>query len=176
VNGVPPLLRIPLGVLVERHKAASPWIDFVWQPAAVLPGEPETAPWTILSSEGDSTSFYAGACELELHRSQTAHYRDNLAAGAPSVWVVLRPTGDDPPYRLLMVTADPAEGEGYTQAGDDLVDAVPMPPSLRATVEAFVAEHHVEQPVFKRKRDRADPQALARRQPTKDAEPNEGKS
>ena len=32
-------------------------------------------------------------------------------------------------------------------------------------IEAFVAEHHVERPFVKRKRDRADPEALARRGP-----------
>jgi hypothetical protein len=40
-----------------------------------------------------------------------------------------------------------------------------MPEPVRAIVEAFVAEHHVEQPFVKRKRDRADPEALARRGP-----------
>jgi hypothetical protein len=40
-----------------------------------------------------------------------------------------------------------------------------MPASVRAIMEAFVAEHHVEQPFVKRKRDRADPEALAPRSP-----------
>jgi hypothetical protein len=31
-----------------------------------------------------------------------------------------------------------------------------MPPAVRETLEAFVAEHHVEQPFFKRQRDRAN--------------------
>ena len=31
------LLTIAVGVVVERSKAASPWLDFVWRPAAVLP-------------------------------------------------------------------------------------------------------------------------------------------
>jgi uncharacterized protein DUF3305 len=166
---IAPLMRIPVGVVVERLKAASPWIDFVWQPAAVLPGQPDAAPWTVLSNDGDRTSFYAGACEIALHRSVSGHYRDNLASIAPSLWVVLRPTGGDPPYRLLTVTADPAEGEGFTQAGNDLVEAVPMPTSLRTAIEAFVAEHHVEQTTFKRERDRSDPQVLTRRAPRKDA-------
>jgi hypothetical protein len=47
-----------------------------------------------------------------------------------------------------------------------------MPPAVREIVEAFVAEHHVERPFVKRKRDRADPQALARRAPiAKDPQP-----
>jgi hypothetical protein len=79
--------------------------------------------------------------------------------------VALRPTGVEPPYDLIAVTADPGEGEAFTQNGDHLVDAVPMPESIQATIAAFVAEHHVETPFYKRKRDRADPEALARRAP-----------
>jgi hypothetical protein len=79
--------------------------------------------------------------------------------------VSLRPTGVEPPYELAAVTADPSEGESYTQSGESVVEAVPMPEPMRAAIEAFVAEHHVEQPFYKRKRDRADPEALARRGP-----------
>jgi hypothetical protein len=75
----------------------------------------------------------------------------------------LRPTGAEPPYELLLVTANPSEGEALTEPGTDLVDTVPMPDVIRDAVAAFVAEHHVEQVFVKRKRDRADPQALARR-------------
>jgi len=63
------------------------------------------------------------------------------------------------------VTADPAEGEALTETGSDLVETVPMPAAVRNTIAAFVAEHHVERSFHKRKRDRADPEALARRGP-----------
>jgi hypothetical protein len=162
---VPPLAQIPVGVVVERRKAESPWIDFTWRATTVLPGAPEAAPWTQLAVEGDGATFYAGAADVALYRSETAHYRDNLASGSPALWVALRPTGVEPPYDLIAVTADPAEGEAFTQNGDHLVDAVPMPESIQAALQAFVVEHHVETPFFKRKRDRADPEALARRGP-----------
>jgi hypothetical protein len=161
----PPLTRIPIGVVVERRKAASPWIDFIWRPVMTLPGQPDAAPWTVLASDTEAAIFYAGATDIGLYRTETSRYRDNLTSGAPSLWVVLRPTGAEPPYRLLAVTADPSEGESFTQAGDDLVGPVPMPVPVREIVEAFVAEHHVEQVFHKRKRDRADPEALARRGP-----------
>ncbi|MCC6887042.1 MAG: DUF3305 domain-containing protein [Hyphomicrobiales bacterium] len=160
-----PLAQFSIGVVVERRKAQSPWIDFTWRPIAVLPGAPDTAPWTQLSVENDAACFYAGAAVVELYRSETAHYRDNLATGAPMLWVVLRLTGIEPPLDLVAVTADPAEGEGFTQNGDYLVETVPMPDAVRSAVEAFVAEHHVERPFVKRKRDRADPDALGRRAP-----------
>jgi hypothetical protein len=162
---VAPHTRIAVGVVVERRKAASQWIDFIWQPVTVLSGQPEAAPWTVLSTSADTTSFYAGMAEIGLYRGDTASYRDNLATGAPSLWVALRPTGVEPPYDVVAVTADPAEGESFTQAGDDIVEALPMPMAVREIVEAFVAEHHVEQTFVKRKRDRADPEAMARRSP-----------
>jgi hypothetical protein len=163
-----PLQRIPIGVVVERRKAKSPWIDYVWQAVSVLPGQPETAAWTVLSEAPDVTLFYAGGAEITLYRTETTNYRDNLASSAPSLWVVLRPTDVDPPYDIVAVTADPAEGEAFTEAGNDLVEAVAMPDAIRDTLDAFIAEHHVERQFYKRKRDRADPEALARRGPMRE--------
>jgi hypothetical protein len=159
----PGLAAIAVGVVVERRRAQSRWIDFTWKPVSVLVGEAVAAPWTILSDEGDTTTFYAGRTQVELHRTETANYRDNLSSGAPALWVALRPTGSDPPFELFGVTADPAEGEGWTQTEGDIVDIVPMPPSIAAAIDAFIVEHHVERPFHKRERSRADPDALARR-------------
>jgi len=159
------LARIPVGVVVERRKARSQWIDFVWQPVTVLAGVPETAPWTQLSADGEATTFYAGAAEIALYRTETGNYLNNLNAPVPSLWIALRPTGVEPPYEVIAVTADPAEGEALSEPSTDVVEAVPMPPTIREMVAAFVAEHHVERPFFKRQRDRADPEALARRGP-----------
>ena len=158
-----PLATIVVGVVIERRKATSQWVDYLWRPAAVLHGEPEAKPWTPLGVEGDTTTFYAGPARIELHRSETGYYRDNLATGSPSLWVVLRPTESDPPYELFTVTADPSEGEAATEAGNNIVEPVPMPQPISELVAAFVGEHHVERQFFKRKRDRADPEALGRR-------------
>ena len=131
----------------------------------VLVGLPDAAPWTMLSQDAEGATFYAGAAEIALFRTETTYYRDNLASGAPVLWVALRPTGVDPPYEVFAVTADPAEGEALTGSDGDVVDVVPMPDAVRAAIEDFVAEHHVERPFYKRRRDRADPEALARRGP-----------
>jgi hypothetical protein len=159
----PPLARIAVGVVVERRVATSPWIEHVWRPVGVLAGVPEATPWTSLPGAAGADTFYAGAAEVELYRSETTNYRDNLASGQPSLWVVLRPTGGDPPFSVVRVTADPAEGEGFTETATDLVEAVSMPEPVLEAVAAFVAEHHVERTFEKRKRDRANPEALGRR-------------
>src|SRR6478672_7596680 len=165
MTAVPPLVTIPVGVVVERIKATSQWIDYIWRPTAVLAGQPDTLPWTVLADDGERATFYAGPALIELHRSETANYRDNLATGSPALWVALRETGSEPPYALYLVTADPAEGEGMTAAGNNIVEPVPMPDVVRDTVAAFVAEHHVEEVFVKRKRDRANPESLSRRPP-----------
>ena len=153
------LVQIRVGVLVERRKAKSPWIDFEWRPIGVLAGEPTAAPWTTIGSEKETTVFYAGAATIGLHRTETANYRANLISGAPALWVALRPSAGEPPYNVLAVTADPAEGEALTEAGNDLVEPVSMPSVIRATLENFIREHHVERPFFKRMRDRTGQEA-----------------
>jgi hypothetical protein len=149
------LVSIPVCVLVERHKATSPWIDYVWRPSSVMAGVPSAAPWTVLGPVGDVTTFYGGTASVDLYRTETANYLSNLASGSPALWVVLRPTGVEPPMEVVAVTADPAEGEAFTEAGQDLVETVPMPGAIEQAVHAFIVKHHVERPFFKRRRDDA---------------------
>jgi hypothetical protein len=165
-----PLATIPVGVIVERSKSANPWADFYWRAVSVLAGQPDTPVWTKLSGDGERTTFYAGTATVELYRTETGFYRDNLLSGAPGLWVALRVVDGDPPFTVSVVTADPAEGESLTETATDLVEQVPMPEAIQRVVAAFVAEHHVEQPFVKRKRDRANPEALARRTPGDDRE------
>jgi hypothetical protein len=156
------LARISVAVVVERRKAKSPWLDFIWQPVAVLAGNPEAAPWTPLNAADDTIVFYAGEAVIELYRTETANYRNNLASGAPLLWVILRPDVSGHSYKLLAVTADPAEGEAFTDAGNDLVGTVPMPVVIAETIGDFVALHHIERPFLKRRRERATSLAPAR--------------
>jgi Protein of unknown function (DUF3305) len=147
------LARIALGVMVERRRARSAWADFLWRPVSVFTGSPSAAPWTPLGIEAETTLFYAGEATVELHRTETSSYRDNLASGAPALWIVLRPTASEPPYELVAVTADPSEGEGFTDAGNNLVEQVPMPPDIAEMVGQFIAQHHIDRPFVKRQRD-----------------------
>jgi hypothetical protein len=151
------LARVSVAVVVERRKAKSVWADVLWRPVLVLAGRPAAAVWTRLDVDDEQALFYAGEAVIDLHRTETTNYRDNLASATPSVWVNMRPTALDPPYELLAVTADPAEGEAFSDAGSNLVEAVPMPSGIAAIVSRFVAEHHVERPFVKRRRDQQVP-------------------
>lgn len=152
-----------IGVIVERRALKNPWIDHVWVPVAVLAGAPMAAPWTVLYEAAGVTRYFAGTFVLELFGSDTAMYRDNLRSREPSLWVSLRQTNAAPGVALHLVTADPAEAEALTETATEIIEAVPMPAELQQQFGAFVETHHVERPFIKRKRDRADPEAMARR-------------
>lgn len=150
-----------IGVIVARKKLKSPWADHTWLPHTILPAVPSADSWTSLGTDGEDKLFYVGPSVLTLHSSETAHYRDNLDSGRPSLWVSLNLVGDA--CGICKVTADPYEGEALTEGIGGIVEAVPMPTEIQAKVAAFFEAFHVERPFIKRKRGRADPDVPGRR-------------
>jgi hypothetical protein len=112
--------------------------------------------------------YYAGTFEIEFFGTDTTMYRENLRSQRPSLWIALRHTDAAPGVVVRLVTADSSEAEALTATNTDIVDAVPMPVEIQQRLAAFVEAHHVERPFVKRKRDRADPEAMARRGPGPD--------
>ncbi|PPD28189.1 MAG: molybdopterin-guanine dinucleotide biosynthesis protein A [Hyphomicrobium sp.] len=152
--------RIMIGLVVERRRLESAWAEahgttYAWRPAAVFAVPPDVAAWTPLGSSPLGTRYYAGAYDIHLYSTETSNYRDNLEAERPRLWVVLRPEGAEPPVEVAAVTADPAEGEGQTEAGTNTVETIDMPVEVAAEIARFIEAHHVERPILKRKRDRA---------------------
>lgn len=145
-----------VGVVLRRRVIDNPWIDHIWSPVTILEQVPETAPWTVLSQETDATLYYAGHATIDLFSTDTASYRDNLADGAPLIWVALRRQDGGSELELTKVTADPTEGEAIFESGTDVIGTVPMPPDIASWIAEFVDEFHVEQVFHKRKRDRAN--------------------
>lgn len=157
--------RIPFGLVVERIALDNPWSSVAWLPTQVLASVPETAAWTELARSKGRTTYYAGAFELALHPSSTARYLENLALPSPSIWVAMQASGEMPPV-IAGVTADPSEGESFTETGASVVEKVPMPESVAATIKAYTDEYHVERVFEKRQRDKRRPQMLDVRKPT----------
>jgi hypothetical protein len=145
-----------VGVVVRRRTVDNPWIDHMWSPVQLLDEVPATPAWSVLSSEGGTTLYYAGSAIIDLFSTDTASYRDNLIDGEPRVWIALRQQGGGVELELTKVTADPTEGEALFESGSEVIGTVPMPPSIAAWVAAFVDEFHVERMFQKRKRDRAN--------------------
>jgi len=155
--------RFALGILVERTPAVSAWAEHGWRVVEALIAPPSLPAWTVLREAEGRTLFFAGLAEVALYPTDTPNYLENLAADPPRVFVVLRPVDTAPGMCLLTATVDVGEVQQFADSGTDLVDSLPLPDPLRAAVAAFVATHHVEQPFHKRRRDRADPEALGRR-------------
>jgi hypothetical protein len=155
-----------VGLVVDRINMPGPWIDHVWMPQQVLTMLPAADPWTVIQQDRERTRYYAGAFQIVLHRSSTGQYMENLASGRPSMWVAMRPEGRDPPVEILAVTADSSAGEGYTETGTLVVEAVAMPPEIAATVAAFAESNHIERVFEKRKRDKSRPREDGPRPPT----------
>jgi hypothetical protein len=157
---VPGTLRIPVAVLAERRPGVTTWAAWSWRAVEVLEQAPDLPPWTVLREAGGRTLFLAGHTEISLYPTDTPNYRDNLAADPPRIWVVLRPVEAAPGLALHAVTVDAGEAHLYADSGGDVLESLPLPEGLRATLAGFVAEHHVDRSFHKRRRDRADPEAL----------------
>lgn len=141
-------------IVVRRQLKAGTWASHAWLPYAVLPAVPAAEPGARLGGDEQETFFYAGPAQLALQRSATAHYRDNVSAARPSLWVSLRLIGDE--CEIASVTADPYEGEALTEGLGAIVDAVPMPDEIKAGICDFITAFHVERPFIKRQRDRSE--------------------
>jgi hypothetical protein len=147
--------QMTVGLVLERRTLSGEWGGVGWRAVTVFAQAPDVAPWTPLGGGKDVAKFYAGAYPISLFSTDTANYRDNLSSDAPKLWVVMRlaEPGVEPPVGVLLVTADPAEGEGNTEAGSNMVDTLAMPPEVAGVVAAFIETHHVERPIIKRRRD-----------------------
>jgi hypothetical protein len=145
--------QMTVGLVLERRHLGGDWGGIAWRPITIFPHAPDVAPWTPLGATKTAARFYAGAHPISLYSTDTANYRDNLASGAPKLWVVLRAEGTEPPVQVLTITADPAEGEGNTEAGNNVVETIDMPAEIAGVIAAFIAAHHVERPIIKRRRD-----------------------
>jgi hypothetical protein len=148
------LVEFIVGVSVERLRAISPWSPELWRVVSVFDGIPSAKAWTIIESSPEATVFYAGEARIELFRTETANYLSNLEMRPPLLWVILRAIAREPGIELHRVTADPAEGEALTGSGTDIIETLPMPASICERLRVFIAEHHIERPIYKRQRDR----------------------
>jgi hypothetical protein len=145
--------RIPVGIEVESRPGTSRWAGRIWRPVALRPGRRAIPDWTVLADADGVVRYYAGTGSLVVRSTETTLYRDNIEARAPAVYVVLRRAGSPTGWTLLLATVDPSEAHAHADVGDDLVEALPMPATLRDWLAAFVANHHKERPHWKRQRD-----------------------
>ncbi len=158
---------LPLGVVLERRRSDHPWQDNVWRPSGVIPGAPTLDPhgsWTLLREGEGFAQYHGGTLTLSLFRKETEAYKVNLSQEPPRIFVILR--SEDEPGSAhdivpFLVTASPYEAQDYLDSGEEIVEGVPMPPDVIAFVQAYVEANHVDEPFYKRKRKRHDPDRVA---------------
>lgn len=150
---------IELGVVVERRKIDNPWQDYSWLPVAVMPGAEPIEKWRELSSSDDVTQYHAATLTLELFRSDTEAYVENLQSEIPAIFVVLSEdddSGSDFPYFVEMITASPYEAQDLLDSGEAIIERVIVPDAVLAWIVDFVDQHHQDKPFKKRKRVKMD--------------------
>jgi Protein of unknown function (DUF3305) len=148
-----------VGVVVERRPLDNWWRKWRWRVVEVVPGL-AARDWRLLVEGPGVARFVAGGQVLELHPKATADYKLALSASPPQLYVVLRPEEQQPvPFRPFLVTASPWEAQAYQESGEDLIEAVPMPKPIAAWLDEFVADHHVDEPFYKRQRKGMDKNA-----------------
>lgn len=149
-------LEIPVGVVVRRTPGITRWRGWQWQAVGIVPGAPP-AEWKELRREGEAVEFHAATVSLVLHRAEVEGYRVALSMEPPSVFVILDEDDELPQgRRVRLVTASAYEAQEYADAGEQLIEPVPMPPGLAAWIQAFVEAHARDEKFVKRKRDRVD--------------------
>jgi len=154
------MVSLPLGVIVERRALDNPWQDHEWVAVSVIPGADSIGEWREIDRGDGWVRYLIGSETLELHRKDTESYKINLSKDPPQIYVLLR-KDDDPDaeheIQLFLVTASPYDAQDYLDTEDDGMMSVTMPDEVIAWVQAFVDKHHVDEPFYKRKRKRYDP-------------------
>jgi hypothetical protein len=120
---------------------------------AILETAPEVAEWTCLERSAAGERFYAGPVDLLLFPRETDTLKYNIESAVPAIYVFLRAAPGQPGMVLAGATVCVGEAHAHADTGSDLVEPVPMPPSIFQWVAGFVAEHHVEREAWKRKRE-----------------------
>lgn len=146
---------LPVGIVVERRDSSHPWADHIWKPVAVMPGAPPmdpSGPWKVLQEGEGWEQYLAGTLEIEIWRTDTDAYLDSLSGERGLVFVVLREDleGDHEVIPFL-ATVSSYEAQDYADAGEDIVEGVPMPEPVKAWLQAFIDKHHRPEPFRKRR-------------------------
>lgn len=127
---------------MQRRAVQNRWIDCVWEPWSVLPGEMPGAPRLLVESGGISQWLHPGFRVL-LHKDEAEGYYLNVSSTQPSVFVLWRMEGEA--GLPLDVTASSEEAGRWLDGGHS-VDRVAMPPEIFAWVGEYVEHNYRPEP------------------------------
>jgi hypothetical protein len=133
--------ELQVGVVIRKQPGVTRWAKWVWNAVAVLPGA-GPADWREIRREGEAVEYHAATLTMEVHRDEAEGYLVALTNNPPCVYVVLRPSEDpeaEHEVEVFLVTASAFEAQDYNDSGEEIVEAVPMPASLRKNSSSAAA-------------------------------------
>lgn len=142
--------RLAVGIVLERRETRHPWQDHAWRVEGLLVGGGPSGGWRPLESGTGWTRYYAGTLELKLHPDEVPSYRYNLGSRQLALYVILRRSQGENEVTPFHVTACPVEAQDYMTGGDEIVEAVVMPPMIVAWLQEYVDRHPVPEAFVKR--------------------------
>ncbi len=138
---------------IERQARPNRWEDWRFHVAEVLPDEGQFGSAVrMLRDDGTTASFLHPGLPVTLHRDEAEGYYLNLSSGAP-VWFVMWRRGDDtdpPSARPEIVTLSYHEAARLLDAQEQ-VENLPLPPEVRAWLQAYADEHYRPEPKQRRR-------------------------
>lgn len=137
----------PIAVVMQRRMVQNRWIDAVWEPWSVLPGEHwaevQAGEARLLVREDNVEQWLHPGFTLVLHKDEIEGYYMNVSAPNPRVFVLWRMEGERALPLEVTVSSDEA---GRWLDGGHSVDGLAMPPEIFAWVGEYVEQNYRPQP------------------------------
>jgi hypothetical protein len=139
--------ELTVAVVVERRRQPNAWEDWSFRVADVAVDEGAFGSQVrLLRDDGRAAQTLHPGLRVVLHRDEAEGYHLNLTSPQP-VWFVMWRVADDDPSRAWpeLVTLS------YNEAGrlldaQERVDNVPLPPDVRAWLQAYADAHYRPEP------------------------------
>jgi hypothetical protein len=135
--------RLRVAVQIDRRRQPNRWEDWRFEITEVLLDEGQFGTDArLLRDDGQTATFLHPGLEVALHRDEAEGYDLNLGSGAP-VWFVMWRLGEtDPPVATPERVTLSYHEAGRLLDAQEHVDNRPLPPDVRAWLQAYTDEHH----------------------------------
>ena len=139
-------------MLIERLRQPSRWEDWRFRIAEVVIDEGQfgAAPRT-LRDDGQTAVMLHPGLPVKLHRDEAEGYYLNLSSEAPVWFVMWRVHENDPSLAWPEFVTLSYHEAGRLLDAQERVDNLPLPPDVRAELQAFTDEHYRPEPKQRRR-------------------------
>lgn len=142
--------HVQVAVVMQRERIDNRWQPWRWQLAEIVPHEDSfgAAPRLLLKDEQQERWLHPGFL-VELFTDDAEGYHLNVSTEQPCFWVVWRMEEEaawaEEPIAIVQTVTLSYHDAGRWLDAQETVEQVPVPPDVRAWLQAFVDEHHVQE-------------------------------